>query len=446
MGKPAIMSQAISQERTRNYLRQIKGSVIFKGLAVAASFFAIPLMIRYLGQEQFGVWSTLLSVMSWIVFFDLGLGNGLRNKLAESIAKDEYSEASRFVSSAYSLIGIISASLFALMTIATFMIPWQRIFNIRSIAEQELRYVVLVAAFFIFINFWVSLINQVLNAVQKTSVVVFGQFISNFLSLTFVFILTKFTDSSLLLLAIVYGFSLVSSNVLLSLWFYRQNRDLIPEFSLDKQHIRPLLSVGMQFFTIQLAVLIIFTTDKMLITQLFGPQYVTQYDVVFKLFSIITIIHSIISIPLWSSYTDAYHRGDIAWIKSILKKQIMIFVLIVFAVIFLIFIAKPVIAIWIGEGIEVSMPLVLSMGAFVLVCTWNNIFANIVNGIGAIKQQLITSIIAMIINIPLSIILVKNFNFGINGIVISTCISLFLFSIIGPIQVYFVLNKTMKLL
>ena len=439
------MSHSISQERTRNYIRQLKGSVLFKGLAVAASFFAVPLMIHYLGQEQFGVWSTLLSVMSWIVFFDLGLGNGLRNKLAEAIAKNEFSEASRFVSSAYSLIGIISITLLTVMIIASFMIPWQRVFNIHSLAEPALRHVVIITAFFVFVNFWISLINQILNALQRTSVVVFGQFISNVLSLAFVFALTKTTDSSLTLLALFYGFSLVTSNVLLSIWFYQQNRDLVPKFLLDKEHIRPLLSVGLQFFTIQIAVLLIFTTDKMLITQLFGPQYVTQYDVVFKLFSIITIIHSLISAPLWSSYTDAYHRGDILWIKGILRKQLMIFVIIVIAVIILVLIAKPIIVMWIGRDIVVSMPLVVSMGVFVIVSTWNNVYANFVNGIGMIRPQLITSIVAMIINVPLAIILVKYFNFGIYGIVIATCISLFMFAVAGPIQVHFILNKTIKL-
>lgn len=439
------MNHDVSKERTHNYIRQLKGSVVYKGLAVAISFFAIPLMIHYLGQEQFGVWSTLLSIMSWIVFFDLGLGNGLRNKLAEAIAKNEFSEASRYVSSAYSLIGLISALSFALTATATIFIPWQRVFNISLIAEPVLRYTVLLSAFFVFMNFWISLINSVLNAVQKTSVVVLGQLLSNALSLFFVLVLTKITDSSLLYLAATYGLSLIASNILLSIWFYRKNKVLVPKFSLDKEHIRPLVSVGMQFFTIQLAVLLIFTTDKMLITQLFGPQYVTQYDVVFKLFSIITIIHSLISVPLWSSYTDAYHRGDISWIKGILRKQLMIFGVIVLAVIILILIAKPVITMWIGRDLEVSMPLVVSVGAFVLVSTWNNVFANFVNGIGMVRPQLITSIFAMIINVPLAIFFVKYFNLGSYGIVLATCISLLFFAVVGPIQVHFILNKNSKL-
>lgn len=435
------MIQSVSQTRTSNYLRQIKGSFFFKGLAVAASFLAIPLMIRYLGQEQFGVWSTLLSVMSWIVFFDLGLGNGLRNKLAESIARNEIYKANSYVSSAYSLIGLISIASFALSIIAAFAIPWQRVFNTSSVTESTLRYTVLLTAFFIILNFWISLINQVLNAVQKTSVVVFGQFLSNAFSLILVFIVIKTTSSSVIYMAAVYGFSLVISNLLLSIWFYRSNRSFVPSFSLSIQHIQPLLSLGIQFFIIQIAALVIFTTHRILITQFFGPQHVTQYDVVFKLFSIITLIHSLITVPLWSSYTDAYHRGDYLWLKGTLKKQFAIFFLIVLASLTMLFLTNPIVSLWIGEDISISMPLVISITAFILISVWNNIFAYFVNGVGEVRPQLYSAIIAMLINIPIAIILTKHFGFGIEGVVWSTVLSLLLFAIIGPIQVYSILKQ-----
>jgi len=195
------MSNAVSQARTHNYISQIKGSLVFKFLAVCSSFMAVPLMIRYLGQEQFGVWSTLLSVMSWVVFFDLGLGNGLRNKLTESLAKEDTRQAAAYISSAYTLIGLLSLILFAAVAVASLFIPWQRVFNTHAVSETLLKLTVVTAAFFIFLNFWTSLINQVLNAVQKTSVVVFGQFLSNTLVLILVFILTNGTgekDSGLI--------------------------------------------------------------------------------------------------------------------------------------------------------------------------------------------------------------------------------------------------------
>lgn len=441
MGQSDTVNQAVSRERTRNYIAQIKGSIFFKGLAVAASFFILPIMIRYLGQEQFGVWSTLLSLMSWIVLFDLGIGNGLRNKISELMAKDEFDAAASYISSGYSLIGILSLALFVIVAIGTFFVPWQKVFNTRTVSETVLTYTILAASFFIFLNFWLSLINQVLNAVQKTSIVVFGQFLSNALALVVVFILAKTTSPSLLYLSIAYGASLITSSVTLSCWFYIRRKELMPRLSLNVLHIRPLLYVGVQFFIIQIAVIVIFTTDKILITQLFSPSLVTQYEVVFKLFSIITLIHSLITSPLWSSYTDSYVRRDFVWIKKILRFQFIIFALIIVAVILLVMMTKSIISIWIGNSIGVSMPLIISMGAFVIISTWNNIFSFFVNGIGKIKPQLYSSVIAMLLNIPLAILLTKYFGFGVNGIVWSTCISLSFFAFLGPIQTYYLLTR-----
>jgi O-antigen/teichoic acid export membrane protein len=429
------MTADVSKERTRNYLHQIKGAVVYKAVAMLASFLTIPMMIRYLGQEQFGVWSTLLTIMSWIVFFDLGVGNGLRNKVAEALARNDKLEAANYIASGYSLIGLIALVLWALVTGISFFVPWQAVFNTQAIPEATLRLSVQVAVFFVVLNFWIGLISPILGSIQKTAMTALGQLISNVFALLFVFVMTKTINATVADLAFSYGISLIIANIGLSWWFYQVHPALRPKPYLDKQHISPLLSVGLQFFTIQMAVLIIFTTDKILITQLIGPEYVTQYDVVFKLFSLITFAHTLISAPLWSAYTDAYHRNDMIWIKQMLHKQLMIFVGIILTVIMMGFLIEPVVFLWIGPELKVSQPLVISIGIFVLVSSWNNIYAMFLNGVGIIKLQLYNSLVAMVINIPLAIFFVKWCNFGLSGVVLATIVSLSLAAVALPIQV-----------
>jgi O-antigen/teichoic acid export membrane protein len=234
-------------------------------------------------------------------------------------------------------------------------------------------------------------------------------------ALIFVFTLTQLMYPSLYYLAVAYGTSLIISNITLTLWFYNKRRELVPTLTLNSQHIRPIMSLGLQFFIIQLACLVIFTTDKMLITQIFGAQYVTQYDVVFKLFGIITLFYSLISAPLWSSYTDAYQKKDFIWITNILIKQLQLFIIIIICVIVVIF--------------------------MIVISVWSNIFAFFVNGLGKIKLQLYTSIIAMVINLPLAIYFTKQLGFGIEGIMYATCISLSIFALAGPVQTYLIFKN-----
>lgn len=438
------MNKAVSRERTRNYLQQIKGAVVYRALAMAASFLAIPMMIHYLGQEQFGVWSTILTVMAWTVFFDLGVGNGLRNKVAESIAKGATNAAAGYISSAYTLIGFIALAIWITVTVASYFVPWQVVFNTEAISESTLRETIQIAAFFIVLNFWIGLISALLNAVQRTSMVALGQLVTNLLLLALVYFLASATDASITKLALIYGISIVSANILLSYLFYKDHRELRPRVSLNRAHLNPLLTLGLQFFTIQFAVLIIFTTDKMLITQLFGPQYVTQYEVVFKLFSIFTFAHGLISAPLWSTYTDAYHRGDLPWIKSMLHGQLIIFLATSGVVAATALAAKPLIEMWLGSDIDVSNNLILAMSLLVIVSAWNNVFGVILGGLGKIRLGSIYTIATAIVNLPISYYFSKILEFGIAGVVLGSIVSILISSVLSPIQVYYFIYTKVK--
>jgi O-antigen/teichoic acid export membrane protein len=438
------MPENVTVERTHNYLRQIKGSVLYKGVAVVASFLAIPLMISYLGIAQFGIWSTLLTIMSWVVFFDLGVGNGLRNKVAESLAKDLSGEARNYISSAYSLIAIIAVALWLLFAFFSYSVSWQSIFNTTLVSEEDLRYTVQVAITFMLINFWVGLITALLGAVQKSALVSLGQLFTNVFALFAVFLLGFFDDASISKLSWVYGFALLGGNIFLSFWFFREYKYLTPVFTLCRDHVTPLLSIGVQFFIIQLAVLVVFTTDKVLITQLFGPEHVAEYEVVFKLFSIITFFHSLICSPLWSAYTDAYHRKDTIWIVRMLRTQFKLYGVVVICLVVLVFLAPFIIGVWIGREFPVSVSLVVLVALFVAVTTWNNIFAVMLNGAGAVRVQLYTAVAAMVVNIPLALLLVKFLGMGVGGVVLAATLSLLFSAVLLPVQVFRLLGEEAK--
>ena len=124
-----------------------------------------------------------------------------------------------------------------------------------------------------------------------------------------------------------------------------------------------------------------------------------------------------------------------------LHKQLIIFIGVILSVVVMGLLAKPVIRMWIGREVNVSYPLIVTIGIFVLVSTWNNIYAMFVNGIGDIKIQLYTAVVAMFLNIPLSIIFVKYLGFGLSGVVLGTIVSLSLAAVALPIQV----NRIMRL-
>ena len=95
--------------------KNLIGAFIVKGAALLVSLFTMPAYLRYFSNEPaLGVWFTILSILTWILNFDFGIGNGLRNRLTESFVEENYIEAKKYISSAYVSISFIVLILLAI--------------------------------------------------------------------------------------------------------------------------------------------------------------------------------------------------------------------------------------------------------------------------------------------------------------------------------------------
>ena len=76
-----------SSGRSKEALKGVLLSVVAKMIYIISSFLIVPLTIDYVNATQYGIWLTMSSIISWITLFDLGLGNGFRNRFAEAKAE-----------------------------------------------------------------------------------------------------------------------------------------------------------------------------------------------------------------------------------------------------------------------------------------------------------------------------------------------------------------------
>ena len=86
-------------------------SLFFRGGSILLSFILVPLTINYINADAYGVWITLTSIVGWVAMFDIGIANGLKNKLSESLAEQDYEKGRMYVSTTYIIIGLIALSL-----------------------------------------------------------------------------------------------------------------------------------------------------------------------------------------------------------------------------------------------------------------------------------------------------------------------------------------------
>ncbi|MGO0307340.1 lipopolysaccharide biosynthesis protein [Endozoicomonas acroporae] len=422
------------------YVKQLAGSLIFKMLMVLASFLLMPLMLKYLGDERYGIWLTMYSVVSWALFFDCGIGNGVRNKLSEYLEHNRYNEAIKSISSAYVSIAIISLLIYILVIIAGQFIDWNVIFNTEKISAREIQNSFLTIFGLFLVNFVLSIIDQLFHATKKTEKTVLRSFFSNLFSLITVYIANVFFDPSLTYLAIAYGSSLVLSSLLLTISFYSKFPNLIPSIKyFDRDRISEIINLGGQFFIIQIAVLVIFTTDKIIIAQVVSPAAVVPYEITIKLFSLVLVFNNLFLNPLWSAYTRAFARQDIYFIKSTLKKTHVIFVVLSMISLLIYLLSHTIIDIWMGGRVMVQESLVLIVCVFIIVRLWCDIYAYFLNGISKIKVQMYLAVIQATINLPISICLGRKF--GVEGVLLGSLISLSLSALVLPLYSHFLIKN-----
>ena len=160
-------------EKNKIIVKNVIGSFLIRGLSLFVSLFSMPLYIKYFeNQVVLGLWFTIISVLSWVLTFDLGLGNGLRNRLVETIVRNDNKESSKLISSAYAIISILSIAIIFFALIVFSKINWNNVFNIdNTIISNEVLLVAIKILFIgIMISFILKLINSILYAMQKAAI------------------------------------------------------------------------------------------------------------------------------------------------------------------------------------------------------------------------------------------------------------------------------------
>lgn len=428
-------------DRSVKAKKNIFASFIIKGCNIAISLVLVPLTIHYVNPTQYGIWLTLSSIIGWFAFFDIGFGNGLRNKFAEAIARNDHQLARIYLSTTYAILGIIILCLLVIFLIINPFLNWTSILNTPASMAAELSTLAILVFVFFCLQFILQLITTIITANQQPAKASFFNFLGSLFSLTVIFILTKTTSGSLINLALSLGFTPVLVLTASSIWFYtHEYKKYAPSIKfVNFSYARGLMSLGLKFFIIQIATVVLYETSNLIIAQLFGPAQVTPYNVAYKYFGIIPMVMGIFMTPFWSAITEAWVKHDFGWIKSTMKKLQMLWLVLSVITIGMLLASNFIYKFWVGKNLHVPLSISVAMASYVIINAWNGIYSQFLNGVGKIKLQLYVAMAGTVINIPLAVFLGNNI--GIYGVVLSTTIISILPAVISPIQYNRIINN-----
>jgi O-antigen/teichoic acid export membrane protein len=424
-------------DRSKNIKANIVGSFFLKGISIILSLLVVPLTIDYISPYQYGVWITLSSVIGWLSFFDIGFGNGLKNKFVIAVSNGDTKLARIYVSTTYAILAIIISFIWLISVIISKFVNWSEFLNVNKIDNTELFSVVFIVLSTFAFQFILGLINTILTSIQKPVITSVINVISQFLILIGILILTKISKGSLLNLSLITGFVNTFVLFFFSLYFFKTSLSkYAPNLNfIDFSYAKDLLKIGVNFFILQIIALIYYETNNIIITKTLSPVDVTLYSLAFKYMSILGMGFAIILAPFWSAFIEASVMKDYNWMKSVKKKLYLGFSIFIFLTIILVLLSPFLYKLWFGTKVSISFQLTVLMGIWQIFNMWNSLHSTLIYGFNKIKLQMISSIFVGVVNLPLTIFLCQKL--GLNGVAISQIILAMSIAWIGPVQ----LNK-----
>lgn len=438
-----ILNIAKYTPRTALALRNMLLATVLRGGYILASMLLIPATLDYIDEYEYGIWLTLYSVLVWSYQLDLGLGSGLRNRMAESLAADRTDEARAYLSTALVSMTVVSAAVYAVICIVLPGIDCYSLFGVDPQLTSGLPEIIMITTGIFCISFIVRIAASVFNALQLPAINDLLAFLSAVISLAGIMIMRNTMPGTLKGVAIllstvpaaVYAIALPVTFII--------NPKLRPRLSdVSMRRLRSLVNISLKFLLSQISFLIVYLTSSLIVAHLFGPSDVTVFNIVLKYFYVISVGLNIILTPLWTASTDAYVHGDFLWMRNSVRKLIMLLGAITVTVALMILLAPQFYHLWIGDEVQIPQSLTFWGGVYVVLSSAGSIFCNVVSGCGKVTLLSISSLLQSVLFIPAAVAL--SHVAGLNGIMIAMCTAALLPVIWAPEQTRRILRRTAR--
>ena len=424
--------------------KNIVASAFIKSADTLVYLLLVPLTLGYLNAYEYGVWLTLSSLLSWIDSFDIGLGNGLRNKLAAAIAEEDKDKARSYVSTTFFMLLLLTGSILFVSILLVNAINWYSVLNIDATLVVNIREIISISLFFFCLNFLLRFIGNIYQALQLPAVNYLIYFMGHLLSLVIIYILTKTIDGSLLWVAVAYSAALpVVYMLFYPITFRKLFPYLAPSFRCYKfSYLRDLFSLSAQFFIIQIMGIILFSLSNIIISNLFGPDQVTPYNIAHRYFSVMPMLFSLLSAPLWSAATDAYIKNDLNWIRQSLKHIRKINILFLLIMMAMVVCSSYVYSIWIGNSVTIPFSMSVWMSIYTFIFLYSLGHSYFLNGMGKLRIQTINIMCVGALFYPICYFFANIY--GVIGVLIGMCLTNLPGAVLNTIQLHKLINNTAR--
>jgi len=420
----------------------ISTSLVSRIVTTVVSFVVLPISIRYLGNEGYGLMTTITAVVGWLQFTNMGIGLGLQNALTEEVAKGDKQGQKELVSTAVISLCAIGLILLAAGLIIFPQVRWDRVFPpTTSRFTAEIPWTVLTVFFGFVSTIVLGFVSPIYAARQELHIASLQGMVTSVLTLLGTFVAVHFRWGLLGLTLCTIGVTaLIQWSFALWTLYGRGLKELRPAwFSMTRLAASRVYRTGISFLLLQICNIAFFQIDAFLIAHFLTVDQVTPYSVAQKVFLQTSGLFAIVTGSLWAAYGNAKAQGDFAWIRRTHGQMRKVFLLFFGGLaLFMIVAGHKLLQLWVGPAAAPSTLLIAGVALYFIAREWTALHAMLLNGLNIVRPQVWNLLLTAIITLALDIYLVTRL--GPLGLAMGGFVA---FSVAGAWYLPYLTNKAL---
>lgn len=388
--------------RSLRVLTIAAASYLGKFVATFAVLVTIPIVRNALPADLFGVWMMLTGLLTFFAFADLGVGNGVLNRITAAHAAGDLGEQRRIMRAGYACTGTVGVLVLASWLCWGQLAPVPTAFVGSVNVEHQSEVMRALNAFFLLlaVNIPASLIQKMQLGRQCGQWVGFAQAGGALGTLIGVPVALSLGGGLASLVLASLGMQVAANLVSTLLWRRRLSKTQecasatrclrLPEW----RAVVALMRTGSLFLVLQLAVAFAFQSDSIVIVHQLGQVAYGDFAVVQRVFLAASSVLMAGLSGLWPAIGEALARDDPTWVRrTLLRSYAIVFAVMGLTCVLLATFMPQILSLWIGVNAPIATALLVTLAAWTTMDAMGSVSGAFLNAAGMLRVQILFAVL-----------------------------------------------------
>lgn len=388
--------------RSRRVLTIAATSYVGRLGSALAVLITIPIARATLPPDLFGVWMMLSGLVGFFAFADLGVGNGVLNRVTATYVAGDQVEQRRVMRAGYACTGAVGLLVLAVWLgwVVLAPVPTAAVGDIAVEHRSEVLLALHVFVVLLAINISASLIQKQQLGVQCGHWVGYAQLGAATGMLIGVPAALALGGGLPALVMGSLGMQVAANLVSAWLWRRRHAKTSVSGFTTPLRQgpewrvIASLLRTGSLFLVLQLAAAFAFQSDAIVIVHELGQAAYGDFAVVQRVFLAASSILLAGLAGLWPAIGEALASGDAAWVRrSLHRTYAFVFAAMGTTCLVLAVLMPHIVLLWVGMRTPPPTALLAVLAAWTIMEAMGNVSGVFLNAAGLLRAQILLAVL-----------------------------------------------------